>query len=181
MISAIIYSSTTGSCKKYAEEMSRMLHIPAVDAKKNALPKGMEVIYVGWLLGGKVVGLAKVRKDYVVKAVVQVGMGGPNPKSEAVCREKNGLLGGVEVFTLQGRFDMDGLPLPLRLVMKAKCREIAARLRAKGELTEAEQATLRMAETGKGEPATWDGVQKVVDWAAAETNPPEVIKWSTPV
>ena len=139
MISAIIYSSTTGSCKKYAEEMSRMLHIPAVDAKKNALPKGMEVIYVGWLLGGKVVGLAKVRKDYVVKAVVQVGMGGPNPKSEAVCREKNGLLGGVEVFTLQGRFDMDGLPLPLRLVMKAKCREIAARLRAKGELTEAEQ------------------------------------------
>ena len=34
-----------------------------------------------------------------------------------------------------------------------------------------------MAETGKGEPATWDGVQAVIDWAVARTNPPAVKKW----
>ena len=35
----------------------------------------------------------------------------------------------------------------------------------------------KMAETGKGEPATWDGVQAVIDWAVARTNPPAVKKW----
>ena len=59
MISAIIYSSTTGSCKQYAEKLSAALHIPAFDAKKVYTPKGREVIYVGWLFAGKVVGLEK--------------------------------------------------------------------------------------------------------------------------
>ena len=74
MISAIIYSSTTGSCKQYAEKLSAALHIPAFDAKKVYTPKGREVIYVGWLFAGKVVGLEKALQGYDVRAVVQVGM-----------------------------------------------------------------------------------------------------------
>ena len=37
-----------------------------------------------------------------------------------------------------------------------------------------------MARNGKGEPATWDGILEVVDWAVALTEPPEVIKWHEP-
>lgn len=179
MISAIIYSSTTGSCKKYAEKMSAALHIPAFDAKKVYTPKGREVIYVGWLFAGKVVGLDKAMKEYDVVAVVQVGMG-DNSAAEAACREKNGLASGVAVFSLQGRFDLNGLPLPLRLIMKIKNKDIAKRLNAKAAktaLTPAEKACLKMAETGKGEPATWDGAQTVIDWAIARTNPPAVKMW----
>lgn len=179
MISAIIYSSTTGSCKKYAEKMSAALHVPAFDAKKVYTPKGSEVIYVGWLFAGKVVGLEKAVKEYNVVAVVQVGMA-DNAAAEEACRKKNGLGSGVAVFSLQGRFDLNGLPLPLRLIMKVKTKDIAKRLNAKAAkatLTAAEQACLKMAETGKGEPATWDGVQAVINWGIARTNPPAVKKW----
>lgn len=179
MISAIIYSSTTGSCKQYAEKLSAALHIPAFDAKKVYTPKGREVIYVGWLFAGKVVGLEKALQGYDVRAVVQVGMA-DNAGAEDACREKNGLAADVQVFSLQGRFNLAGLPLPLKLIMKIKTKDIAKRLNAKAakaSLTPAEQACLKMAETGKGEPATWDGVQAVIDWAVARTNPPAVKKW----
>lgn len=179
MISAIIYTSTTGSCKKYAEKLSAALHVPAFDVKKSYTPKGREVIYVGWLFAGKVVGLSKAMKDYDVVAVVQVGMA-DNAAAEATCREKNGLASGVQVFSLQGRFDLNGLPLPLKLIMKIKIKDIAKRLNAKAAkaaLTPAEQACLKMAENGEGEPATWDGVQTVINWAVARTNPPAVKMW----
>ena len=126
--------------------MSRKLAIPCYSVKGLKLPKGMEVIYVGWALAGKVVGLSKIRKDYSVKAVVQVGMSPVYPSSVETCARQNDLA-GVKVFVKQGRFDIDRLPLPFKLIMKVKCKEIASRLAAKGNLTEAEQATLKMAQT----------------------------------
>ena len=179
MISAIIYSSTTGSCEILAREMSRKLAIPCYSVKGLKLPKGMEVIYVGWALAGKVVGLSKIRKDYSVKAVVQVGMSPVYPSSVETCARQNDLA-GVKVFVKQGRFDIDRLPLPFKLIMKVKCKEIASRLAAKGNLTEAEQATLTMAKTGKGETPCWD-VEDVVDWEKANRNPLDVTKWYEPI
>lgn len=180
MISAIIYTSTTGSCKKYAEKLSAALHVPAFDSKKVYTPKGREVIYVGWLFAGKVVGLDKVLKEYDVAAVVRVGMSAASADAEAECRAKHGLGSNVAVFSLQGRFDLNGLPLPLRLIMKIKNKDIVKRLNAKaakGALSPEDQATLKMAATGKGEPASWDGVQAVIDWAIARTDRPKVKMW----
>lgn len=179
MISAIIYNSITGSCERYAREMSRKLAIPCVSTKNLKLPKGVEVIYVGWALAGKVVGLSKVQKDYTVKAVVQVGMSPVYPGAEETCAKKNGLA-GTKVFVKQGRFDINKLPLPFKLIMKAKCKEIAAKLQAKGNLNEAEQATLQMASTGKGEPPCWDAAD-VVAWEKENRNPLDVMKWYEPI
>ena len=178
MISAIIYTSTSGSCERYAREMSRKLAIPCYDAKNCGLPKGMEVVYIGWLMNGQVTGLAKCMKDYDVKAVVQVGM---SPAlSEDVCRAKNSLGSDVKVFSLQGRFDMDKLSLPFKGIMKVVNKGIVERLETKGDLNDAEKATLQMAKTGKGEPATWDGIYEVVDWVKELRNVPDVIKWHEP-
>lgn len=182
MISAIIYSSTTGSCKRYAERLSAALHLPMFDVKKSYAPKHHEVIYVGWLFAGKVVGLAKAVKDYNVVAVVQVGMSLSGEESGDDCRKKNGLSEDVEVFSLQGRFNIDGLPLPLKLIMTVKNKDIVKRVEtvaAKSTLSPAQAALLQMAKTGHGEPATWDGIQTVIDWAVARTNPPAVKKWPT--
>ena len=183
MISAIIYNSTTGSCEKYAREMSRKLAIPCYPASKNPLPAGMEIVYIGCLMNGKVAGLAKARKDYDVKAVVQVGMGAPYASAEATCREKNDLGSGIAVFTMQGAFNMARLPLPMQLIMKVVNKDIVKKLeakKAKSGLTAAEEATLTMASTGKGEPATWDDIQVAVDWVVKQFDPPEVIKWHEP-
>ena len=180
MISAIVYKSATGSCERYAREMSRKLALPAYPVDGCPLPKGMEVVFIGWLMNGAVQGLKKAQKNYQVKAVVQVGMSPATPKSEAACREKNGLDTSIAVFTVQGAFHMKKLSLPMQLIMKVVNRSIVQRLEGKGQLNAGEQATLAMASTGEGEPATWDGIQPAVDWVQASRNLPDVMKWHEP-
>ena len=180
MIQAIVYKSSTGSCEYYAHEMSRKLALPSYPVDRCPLPEGMEIVYIGWLMNGKVSGLEKARKKYAVKAIVQVGMSPPNAGSEAACREKNKLGGDTAVFTVQGAFHMDRLPLPMRVIMKQVNKSIVKRLEAKGQLNEAEQATLTMARTGDGEPATWEGIEPAVDWVRERFDLPKVIKWHEP-
>jgi|GEM_PF-5382263 len=49
MFSAIVYKSTTGSCKRYAELLSARLHIPAFPLGKEYIPADTKIIFVGWL------------------------------------------------------------------------------------------------------------------------------------
>ena len=126
MIDAIVYSSLSGSCEEYAHRMSAALHVPFFTEQSHICPIGRKVVYIGWLLAGKVVGLNKAKERYNVVGVVSVGMGAPAAK---------------------------------RLNAKA----------AKTTLTPAEQACLTMATVGRGEPATWDGIQAAIDWVEANS------------
>ena len=112
MIDAIVYSSLSGSCEEYAHRMSAALHVPFFTEQSHICPTGRKVVYIGWLLAGKVVGLDKAKERYNVVGVVSVGMGAPAANAEEVCRKKNGLGADVAVFPLQGRFDLKRLPLP---------------------------------------------------------------------
>ena len=129
MIDAIVYSSLSGSCEEYAHRMSAALHVPFFTEQSHICPTGRKVVYIGWLLAGKVVGLDKAKERYNVVGVVSVGM-------------------------------------------KVKIKDIAKRLNAKAAktaLTPAEQACLTMATVGRGEPATWDGIQAAIDWVEANS------------
>ncbi len=164
MISAIVYSSQTGSCQKYAELLSAALHVPAMPLDKAKVRSDGQVIYIGWLFAGKIVGYNKAVKKFNIAAVVQVGMASVGPASAEICRETNNVPDDTAVFCRQGRFDMNGLPLLFRLIMKVKNKDIVARLEKKGELDEQDQALYMMASSGFGEPASWD-VQDIVNWA----------------
>lgn len=166
MFSTVVYTSETGSCKRYAEMLSAKLAIPARPLGEEYVPSGTQAIYVGWLMAGKVMGYAKAAKKFDIGAVVQVGMSGPNDKSEKVCREKNAISADVPVFTRQGAFNLNKLPLPFKLIMKVKNKEIAARLEKAGKLSDAAAATLKMAKTGVGEPPCWC-VDDIVEWCKA--------------
>ena len=37
-----------------------------------------------------------------------------------------------------------------------------------------------MAKNGKGEPATWDGIEEAIEWVKETRNPLDVIKWHEP-
>lgn len=165
MISAIVYNSCTGSCKKYAELLSAAIHAPAMPLKSAYVRDGGKVIYVSWIFAGKVCGLEKAAAKFNIAAVIQVGMSAVSDKSEALCREKNSIPRNAAVFCRQGGFNINKLPLPMKLIMKLKCKEIAARLESKAQLNEQEQATLTMASTGVGEPPRWD-IDDIVAWAA---------------
>lgn len=166
MFSAIIYNSLTGSGEKYAKLLSAALHVPAKPMGDYVRPDG-QVIYIGWAFAGKIVGYQKAAKKYDIGAVVQVGMAGGGENSAEAAREQNHIPSCIKVFSVQGGFYMDKLPLPLRLVMKLKNKQIAAGLKKKASLNEREQALLTMASTGTGEPASWN-VDEIVAWCAAQ-------------
>ena len=64
MFSAIVYKSTTGSCKRYAELLSARLHIPAFPLGKEYIPADTKIIFVGWLFAGKIMGYEKAAKKF---------------------------------------------------------------------------------------------------------------------
>lgn len=166
MIKAIIYNSQTGSCKRYAEELSRFLAMPAYALGQQPAIKDGEVIYVSWVMAGTVVGYSKVKKQLPVAAVCAVGMAPVTEGSAAFGREKNQVPGSVGYFCLQGGFNINKLPLPMNLIMRLKVKDIAKKLefkRLKTPLNAQEQATYVMATTGRGEPASWD-VSEIVAW-----------------
>ena len=66
MIDAIVYSSLSGSCEEYAHRMSAALHVPFFTEQSHICPTGRKVVYIGWLLAGKVVGLNKAKERYNV-------------------------------------------------------------------------------------------------------------------
>ena len=152
MITAIIYNSGTGSCERYARELSRQLHIPCEPLHKHHVRTDGKVIYVGWVMAGSVVGYAKAAQTLDIAAVVAVGMSPVTPALVAKSREANKIPAGVEFFLLL---------MDKKIVRGLRAKE------AKAPLNAQEQATLNMALNGDGEPASWD-CSEVVAWAKKE-------------
>ena len=160
----IVYSSNTGYTEQYAKLLGKTLELPSY--KLGNVPechKGAEVIFLGWLFAGTIVGYRKCARKYKIRCAVGVGMGPPVPELAEGLRAAMKVPSGVPVFYLQGGFDISRLQAPLKLVMKVKCREIAGRLSAKPELNEAEQATLEMTR-GAASCVCAENLAEIVAW-----------------
>ena len=74
---AIVYTSNTGSTAKYAKLLSHQICVPSfsmVEAKTKVKP-GAEIIYMGWIMAGKIKGYPEAARKYNIQAVCGVGMG----------------------------------------------------------------------------------------------------------
>ena len=101
-ISAIVYTSGTGFTRRYAQMLSRAAAIPAYDLESGQLPAaGASVVYLGWLRAGGIVGLAKARKRWDVRAVCAVGMAPEYPQEKLAAQNHTG---NLPVFFLQGGY-----------------------------------------------------------------------------
>lgn len=76
MIRTIVYMSETGHTKKYAGLLGEQTGLPVFELSSavRKLPKGAEIIYLGWLMAGTVKGLKKAQKHFALSAVCGVGM-----------------------------------------------------------------------------------------------------------
>lgn len=102
MISGIVYTSNSGYTAQYARLLGAALDLPVTDAKWGADPHpGRAVIYLGWLMAGKVQGYAKAAKEFDIRAVCAVGMGPASQAGAEKVRAKMGIPAEVPVFTLQ--------------------------------------------------------------------------------
>lgn len=157
---AIVYESNAGSTKRYAKMLGTLLNLPVYERKeaKAALLKGTKIIYLGWVMAGKIKGYAEALKVYEISAVCAVGMAETNTK-ETEIREKNNVSSHVEVFTLQGNFNVDTLHGVFKVMMKT----IKKALTKKSNRTEEEQQMFEQM-TSENDYVCEENLQSIISW-----------------
>ena len=159
-ITAIVYTSNTGNTEKYAKMLSEKIHLPvySIDQAKKTLPKQTEIIYLGWLMAGKIKDLSKARRRYKVKAICAVGLGATGTLSESL-RKSNHICGCTALFELQGGMDH----AKLEGIHKKMIEMLIKVLSRKKNRTEDETAMLEMIKAG-GDFTKEENLAGVVEW-----------------
>ena len=161
---AIVYTSNTGYTAQYAGLLGKRTGLPVYSlAEAGAkLPAANCVIYLGWLMAGKVQGYAKAAKRYRIAAVCGVGMGTTGSQLADV-RKGNSLEDDLPLFTLQGGFDMGKLKGVYKLVMLVMAKTVGKSLANKAERTPEEEQMLQLLTQG-GSCVSEENLQLVLDW-----------------
>ncbi len=138
----IVYKSQTGFTKDYAMLLSAETLYPAysLEEARIRVTRNDEVIFLGWLMAGKIMGLTKARKRYRLLAVAGIGMAFPSQISTTDLINHNALT-GVNTFYLQGGLDFSRLKGIYRFMM-GFMRNMLAKKQA--ELSDEERLALEM-------------------------------------
>ena len=167
-MNAIIYTTNTGSTERYARLLAQKTGLPAyslAEAKKRVFA-GAEVIYLGWLMAGKVMGYEKAAKEFNIRAVCGVGMGQTGTQTDSV-RKKSEVPADIPLFTLQGNFDVKKLHGIYRLMMEIMVKTAGKSLAEKSDRTPEEDDMLDMMRCG-GERVKAENLCAVLDWYSAQ-------------
>lgn len=128
MSSIVIYQSSTGFTKRYAQWIAEVLNCRAVSVKEMTetdLTESDTVIFGGWIMGNGIVGYDKIKDKKIRKLVVFAV--GASESSEGICRaitEAN-QLGDTPFFYLPGGMQSDNLNFFVRFMLKQLKKSIA--------------------------------------------------------
>ena len=166
---AIVYTSNTGYTAQYAALLAKKtrLHAYAMNEALEKVPEGSAVIYMGWIMAGKIQGFITAAKHYRVTAVCGVGMN-PTGSQIATVRQVNSLGADMPVFTLQGGLNMDKLHGFKKLILKSIGGTMGRQLLAKQDRTPEEDAILDMFRNG-GDRVSMQNLKEVIAWYEQET------------
>lgn len=105
MIKAIVYQSKTGFTKKYAELLSEATGLPVYELKKlkKELSRRDNIIFMGWVCAGKIKGVSRAARHFVLSAVCAVGLTSPELLDINKMAKKNNVR-AYKLFYLQGGF-----------------------------------------------------------------------------
>ncbi|MBE5997581.1 MAG: hypothetical protein E7240_09610 [Lachnospiraceae bacterium] len=145
----IIYASNTGNTEKYAKILQEDLNLPAYPIDNIPdVHKGGEVIYLGWIMGGTIVGYKKISKMCDVKCVIGVGMSPESPEMAESFRQKIGAGPETAVFYVQGGYDMKKLKGVNKMIMKVVEPKILKNFEGMSEEEKQENPTYKMLKGG---------------------------------
>lgn len=161
---AIIYTSNTGSTEKYAKILSRQIIVPAYSMKEAAkmIKSGAEIIYLGWIMAGKIKGYAQAAKKYRIQAVCGVGMGQTGTQLAEV-RTKNTIPQSIPMFTLQGTFDINKLHGIYKMMMNVMVKTAGKALADKNDRTPEEDDMLDMMMNGSNRVKA-ENLSDIIKW-----------------
>ncbi|MCH3921087.1 MAG: hypothetical protein LKE39_11660 [Sphaerochaeta sp.] len=146
---AIIYSSHAGHTQAYAQMLSAQLGIPTFPLSSCTLKENTEVVYLGWLRAGQVVGLSQALRRYTVLAIGVVGMSRLDQGRIARMKKKEGVTDGVYCFYLPGGFELSKTHGLNHFVMGIMSRTVAKSLKSKADKSPDDLETLEMFSEGK--------------------------------
>ena len=161
---AIVYTSNTGYTAEYARLLGEKTGLPVYELAeaKNRLSAGSRILYLGWLMAGKVQGYGKAAKQYAVAAVCGVGMGATGSQLQDI-RKANPIPDSTPVFTLQGGFDMRRLKGVYKFMMTVMAKTVGKNLAQKADRTPDEDAMLELLTSG-GSRVSPDNLDAVLRW-----------------
>ena len=161
---SIVYTSNTGYTAEYARLLGEKTGLPvySLAEAEQKLAAGNRVIYLGWLMAGKVQGYKKAAKRYKVQAVCGVGMGGTGSQLQKV-RKANTIPEKTPLFTLQGGFDIQKLSGVYKLMMTIMVKTAGKGLAEKQDRTTDEDVMLEMLTQG-GSRVSADNLAEVLAW-----------------
>lgn len=161
---AIVYTSNTGYTRQYAELLGGETGLPVYsldDAKKEVQPN-QTVIYLGWLMAGRIKGYSKAAKLFKIAAVCGVGMGASGSQIEDI-RKANALPESLTLFTLQGGFDLQKLRGIYKFMMTVMAKTVGKGLAEKKDRTPDEDEMLDLLTKG-GSRVSKENLQTVLNW-----------------
>ncbi len=155
---AICYTSNTGHTKRYAEMLGNLIKLPVYELKQaKQLPKGTDIIYMGWLFASSVKGYRKACKRFNIKAVAAVGLCDTGAMLTQV-RKAIALDDTVPLFTVQGGMDYSRL----RGINKFMIDMLRKMLSSK-DRTEEEERMFELVQNG-GEFVSEENLSAVLKW-----------------
>lgn len=161
---AIIYTSNTGSTARYAKMLSQQIVVPAysIEEAEKKIKSGIEIIYLGWIMAGKIKGYARAARKYKIQAVCGVGMGQTGTQLAEV-RTKNKIPQSIPLFTLQGTFDINKLHGIYKMMMNVMVKTAGKTLANKTDRTPEEEDMFDMMINGS-QRVKAENLESVVNW-----------------
>lgn len=145
----IVYTSNTGYTKQYAELLAEKTgyELFEINNALEKLPKNEEIIFLGWLMAGKIKDYKKASKYFSVKIIAAVGLATGGERDKEV-RQANSIPSDTTLFTLQGGYAPEKLKGIYKFMMKLVTKVLAKQLREKAVRNEEEEFLLSLLENG---------------------------------
>lgn len=146
---AIVYTTNTGYTAEYAKIIASKtgLLVYSLDEAKKNLPHKSNIIYLGWLMAGRIKGYKKACKRYKISAVCAVGMCKTGSEMQDI-RKSNAVPTDIPMFTLQGGFDLKRLTGIYKLMMTVMKKTVGKGLAEQESRTPDEDALLEILTNG---------------------------------
>ena len=134
MKTLVIYQSSSGSTKKYAEEIASSVKadiLPAKKFKKKMIPQYDTIVFGGLVMGGKIKGIDEFLSLWEFMSdknviVFSVGMSLPTKQARADMISGNLLdMYHLRFYMLRGSFEYDKLKFPYKFLFSNSLRMIA--------------------------------------------------------
>lgn len=166
---AIVYTSNTGYTQQYAMILAQCIDLPVYELQQalQELDADLPIIYLGWLMAGKIQGYKKATRYFQVVAVCGVGMGKTGSQMQDLVKT-NDLPSHLPLFTLQGGFDIEKLKGLYKIMMKIMIHTAGKGLADKANRTAEEEDMLALMVQG-GNRVSQENLAAVISWYQGTT------------